>query len=490
MLDLAPNYILPGAVVCPDISGNTVARDCCPAVLIAPMMDTGTAEPYKPYPVPSTRVAAELFGSASPAFHAAEHYLQANPFGELQVMGFNPSSFPGAASASASVELSGTATDASIVSFFVNCQFVSVGAISGDTGEDIAALIADEINASSSLPVTATATPTGLTIDAKFAGSAGNQIVLSASGLPEGLTATLPDMSGGLGVADYATALSSLGDCCCYDFVGIIDNDDNSMDILTNWFEGRWGCDCFVGGRFYNTFRGGFTEMTTYLDRRNDRFGSTMMICPGECAADYEKLGSFIGAAHLRRCNGPSRTWNKAELTGIPNADTGDIACGTSCLSDQERNIIANMGGTLSINGPGAFQVIEIATGLGSVDDDGNIDQFLRFPQAAYQTMDVARKLSAFVDDAYDDVLVVSEETVIRPGSNAVTPNMIKAELKAFFRTLEGTIIENVDNLDDFINVSINENNPSRVDASIFFDLSSALRTFAIQLSPRVTLGV
>lgn len=491
MPDISSNFVLPGAVICPDISGNVIPRDCCPAVIIAPRTG-GTATDYQLNAVATDGLASELFGAGSPAATAASHYLQANPFGELLVMSYTAT---GAAAAGGISVLGGTADENSTEFLNIGGRIITVQILVGDTAQDVRLAIADEIN-SLPLPVSAAVNGNNVELTSGFLGETGNQIQISIEGgggtvggiLGGGIVLGVIPMTGGTGLVDVAQATESLGDCCCYDFVAFTDQNTVVMDQFESWFEGRWGCECFIGGRYYSTFRGDFTEVVTYLDERTDRFASSPIICETEPANDYDILGSFIGATHMRRCESVSRSWYKAELTGIENS--GGASCGESCFSKTERNLIALKGGTTLIDGPGAFQIVEADFGLGALTADGEIDTFLRFPQAAYQTMDVARLFSQFIDDNYDNVLIVANGTFVSQGSNVVTPNMITAEIKAFFQGLEGTIVENADQLDEFIRVEIDEQNPSRVDACVFFDLTSALRTFSVKLSPRISLGV
>lgn len=485
MSEISSNYVLPGAVICPDIEQNTVPRNCCPAVMLVPMLPTGTAEEYTVNSIPNVGTAEELFGEGSIASLMANAYLKNNPFGELEMIPFISTG----AQATATIEIAGTVTDAGTISILIGTQVVNVDLITGDIDTDVADLIGAAMNAATGVPVTASAAGGLVTITAESPGLIGNQIQILIQNSSEGLVLDTTEMSGGSGSADYSLALEAIGECCCYDFFGMPDCEDVYMDQVQAAFAQRWGCECFTGGRYYNTKRGNFSDLSAYLDGRDDSFGSTVLICENEAGSDYEKLAAFIGRTHLIRCDNPATSWYKGDLLCVPNSDIG--GCEDSCFTKSERNILANLGGTTTINGQNGTQIIEFDGGLGGLDSDGNVNLYLRYPQAAYQTMDLAREFSVFADRNYVNAILVDESvnTARANGKNWVTPNMIESDIKAFMASLEGDFVEGLDDLDDLITVQVNSSNPSRVDACVFFDLTSALRTMTFKIAPRVTLG-
>ena len=475
------SYILPGNIICPDLSGNTIPRECCPAVFFAPKSPAGSADDYSVNHAVSRSSAVDLFGADSIAKAMADAYLRINPFGELTIIPYTPTG----AAATSTVTLTGTATESSEITLFVNDTFVQVDVLTGDTAADISALIETAVNAATTLPITASDGGGTVTLTAKTGGDISNQIQVSIVGAPDGMTAEATEMSGGSGTPDYQSLLEAMGECCCYDFLGIPDNDSISMSTVALFYRERWGCECFVGGRYYNTLRGSYTDMITYLDDQQGEnpFGSTIYICESEAAADYQKLAAFIGYAHLSTCQDPAKTWYKGELVGIPNTD---VDCG-ECLTRAERNNIALNGGTTTINGPQGYLIIESDTGLGSPNAQGEVDLFLRYPQAAYQTMRFARLFSEWAEK-FEGLNLSSTEINPPQGVEVLTPNMFVAEYKSFLRPLEGSLIENIDSALELVRFEQNPNNPSRADVCVFFDPISAFRQFAVTLKPRINL--
>lgn len=471
--------ILPGVIICPDIGENTIPRACCSAVFLAPMTDGAESGDYELQRVASKSNAIRLFGAGSPAADMAAMYFGPNPFGELNIVGYNPTG----AAATGQIALTGTATENGIANVFINGDVVTVDILSGDTAGDVAAAIAlAEFG-----PADVVASGDNADFTARFGGAEGNQVQLQLEMDVEGLTAAVTPMSGGAGLPDFTRFYDALGDCCCYDFIGVLGYDDVTMDAASANLAKRWGCECFTGGRFYNAIRGTFGEISTHLANRQgkDPFGSTIMVCPEERIADYEKLAAFIGRAHLMACTNPSRTWYEGELTGVPNVETAN--CVDSCFDRQERNVLALNGLTTIINGPNGYQIIESDTGRGRVNAQGEVDLFLAYPQSAYQTSTFARLFSSWAE-RFNGLNISTNEINPPRGIEVLTPNMFRAEFKSFLREHEGSLVENVEASLDLVTFEQDQNNPSNACVIAYFDPISAFRLFTVSLRPRINL--
>lgn len=485
---VANNYLLSGSVVCPDITDNTIERTCCSAVLIGPFATahTGTAMEGVLYDVPSYGQAVELFGLTSPLARMAECYFASFEGGELQMIGQQST----APSIVAPMSVINVATSSGTITISINQEQITVSVVSGDTAATIRDAIADAINARPELLLTAIASGSFVQLSPTFNTALAGQIVVSVDmGDVQGVLVGTPDFSTATGTLDMTPVLDALGDCCCYDFVGFAESDTATMEAMRNWFADRWDtCDCFVGGRYYNAVRGNFTDLATYATDLGGvhRFGTTVAYCESSMAAPWEVVAGFVGQAHRSVCINPSLPWSGNEIGCFEN-DASSIGCGDACFPTAERNALANMGLTVTKNGPNGLQVVDAEVGLGSPNALGDTDLFLQRPQPAYQTMLAARLFAEFSDELTSQgTIITGDDQLVVSGTNVMTVNMLKTRIISFMDEYAGTLFENIDEVTDLIDVQINSQNPSRVDACVTFDLVSAFRTFATRMKMRV----
>lgn len=484
---ISSTTLIPGTIICPDTSGNTVERDCCPALFVGPMAADGTATPYQLIEDASAKDYRTLLGDTSPLTGAIEAYLDRNPGGLVQVLPYNATG----AVAAGDLTFAGTATENAIVPVNVDGHQFNVTVLTGDTGVEIADAIEAHLATLTGLAIAlpAAASDASVPLNASAGGSWGNGIVLDAdvSDVP-GITVTVTEFAGGAGGPVAATATAAIGDCCCYGFIGLLDNEDTEIAAWSDNLElVRWGCECWTGGRAYIARRmETFTDVTTWLAGRQglDRFMSKIPVCPNVPVSDHEVMARYVGAAHNRSCDDPSAEWTGLDL-GIRNSDSAQ--CDGSCWTREERDIIANRGGSTIVNGSNGFMEIEIDVGAGILDTDGRRDLFHMFPQAAYQTWAFAQAFAEW-ESQFRGLRISFEEITPVEGVEIMTPNMYRSKYKAFLRSIEGTLIENLDAAMELLTFSRDPNNPSAALVEVSFDPISAYRQSRVILRPRLNL--
>jgi phage tail sheath gpL-like len=93
----------------------------------------------------------------------------------------------------------------------------------------------------------------------------------------------------------------------------------------------------------------------------------------------------------------------------------------------------------------------------------------------------VLRYLKGIVTSKYARVKLADNSARLAPGSNVVTPNMIRADLIAAYRTLEDNgVVQNGDAFKSGLIVQRNSQNPNRVDILWPGTLINQLRIFAL----------
>lgn len=472
------NLILPLAHFCVDDGFQPTERPCCPALIMAPMLPGAIADPDQPYAIATCAQAEELFGTGSVAADMACYYLFNNAFGELFVVGLEDTG----AQAEACIEITNAPTNAGTLTIRIGDTPYYITVFPSDTTQDIADTLFDAINSDSSAPFIATSSANSkVTIQAKNGGEQGNTIPICVNTEfgeedPEGIKYEITPFENGAGFYDLDTALANLGECC-YDFTGIPFCDVANFNQLEEEMIDRWSCDRLIGGRWYATCCDTFTNHINLLNNVEYQYGSIILCCPEECHIPWRETAAFIGRTHLVTCIDPSRSWYGQQLEGIRCATS---ECEEDCFTRQERNILALNGGTVTRCGPNGFKIIELES---AVRNNG-LDDIWRYPQTAYQTIRFLRSLNNFVNSNFANTRIVDDLSSVVDGTSAITPEMMVELIKAWAIDTQSGLIDNANDLNDFIQIDRNPNNPNRIDMCINIDLANALRVIAIKVRP------
>lgn len=172
----------------------------------------GTAEGSQPALTPvevfSDEEARALFGTGSLAHLMVRAAITANPYLRLTVVTV-PDDAAGIA-ATGKLTLTGTSTGVGVVNLTIGSQLVQVAAALGDAAAAVADALAERVNASRILPVTAAAANGVVTLTARNKGAAGNGVSLAASLAVPGLAAEIAPMAGGMTDPDIAPGLAAV----------------------------------------------------------------------------------------------------------------------------------------------------------------------------------------------------------------------------------------------------------------------------------------
>lgn len=179
-------------------------------LIIASMLDGGSAEENVPVQVASADVADELFGAGSQAALMTKAFRKNSQFMDLWVAPVAD----GTTKATKEVTFAGTTTAKGTLHLYVGGKEINLSIDSGKTATEVASDVAVAIT--SEFPVTAIAAAGVVTFTAKNGGTAGNSIdvrVNYASGqvLPAGLTCSGTGyLAGGDGDPSIATVIENI----------------------------------------------------------------------------------------------------------------------------------------------------------------------------------------------------------------------------------------------------------------------------------------
>ncbi|WP_140918453.1 phage tail sheath subtilisin-like domain-containing protein [Limnobaculum xujianqingii] len=152
--------------------------------------------------------AASYFGRGSLAHLMAKEAMTANPYINLSVIGVEDAE--GSQVAKGSLKLTGTATNAGVISLYIATTRIDITSRNGDDAATLMASLVTALNKNPDLPVTAAITAETVTITAKNKGAFGNDIILRATSTVAGITSELTPMAGGLLEVDIRDALAAI----------------------------------------------------------------------------------------------------------------------------------------------------------------------------------------------------------------------------------------------------------------------------------------
>lgn len=463
------------------------------ALLIGSMITSGSLEgsatPNTAVQIASVTGAKQQFGQGSVLANMAWAYRQSDPFGEVWGL---PLADSGTA-ATGNIVFTGPATAAGALSLYIAGQLVSVNVTNGMTSAQLATATVAAIAALTDLPVTAAvdgSNTSKVDLTAKSASATGNDIDIrlnyggTAAGqaTPAGISATITAMSGGATNPTLTTALANLANLP-FDFIACAYNDSTSMAALTAFLNdtaGRWSWETQLYGHYFVAYRGTNSALGTWGETLNDQHSTAMGIY-GSPSPVWNWAASLTGAVAVAARADPGQPLQTVVLGGVlapPVAQQFSLSQQNALLYDGISTYNCSPAGVVSIQRLITTYQLNL---LGQPDDS-----YLEV-ETMMLLMYVLRALAAVVNTKYARVKLAADGTRFAPGSNIVTPSIIKADLVAQYQALEyGGYVQQSDVFADNLVVQINATNPNRVDVLYPAILIEQLTTFAVLLQFRL----
>jgi phage tail sheath gpL-like len=428
---------VPGVFVEMDPSQANTGTALQSTLLIGQKSATGTAVADTPIEVESLAQVLSLCGQGSILAAMAQRYLDRDPFGDLWLL---PLVDPAAgAAATGTITVTGTATASGTLNLYIAGQRVQVAVNNGDTAAIIGPAINTAINADDDLPVTSAAVAGVVTLTALNKGALGNDIQVQANYLGAGggeypvpgVTLAFVAMAGGTASPTLTAGLANLSSKP-YDFICTPYNDTASLNALQSFFAddvGRWSWQQMIYGGAFSAFRGTLGACSAFGNARNDQHMSVMAFngSPDPVwiwAAEY----CAAAATSLRIDPGLPLQYINTTLQPPPVASQWTLG---------ERNTLLYDGMSTTRVGAGNTVIIERAATTYQKNAAGAVDNSYLDVETPYGLMFVSRDLSNYLLTRYARKKLVSDATMILPGSNCVNAPMIRASVIAEYRALE-----------------------------------------------------
>lgn len=454
------------------------------ALIIAQITSSGTATANTPILCTSVSQAETLGGSGSMLHLMYDAYRQNDSFGEVWVL---PIADNGSGvQATGSIEFTSPPTASGTLCVYIAGQKITVAVTSAMDESDVADALIAEITATTKLPVTAAIDGSNadkVNITAKHKGETGNGIDIrvnylgSAGGevTPTGLAYTITAMASGATNPTLTTALSNCGDEP-FDFIAFPYTDSTSLNAIKDFLNdstGRWAWSKQLYGHFFTAYKNTVGNQTTLGNARNDQHGSIMGFNNSPTPAWL--LAAMItgrAAASLRVDPGlPLQTLSINGFLAPPIASRFNLS---------ERNTLLFDGiSTFTVGQDGTCYIENLITTYQKNAFDTPDDSYLQV-ETMFLIAYVLRRLKTLVTSKYGRKKLAADGVRVPAGGNVVTPNLIKSDLIAEYRTMESEGY--VQNSELFAQEVIVEKSttPNRVNVLFPPTLIEQLRIFAV----------
>ena len=465
-----------------DASQANSATQAQRTLVIGQITAAGTLTPNVPQISQGIGEARALGGAGSMLAGMVEAYRANDSFGELWYL---PLADDGAAiAATGTITFTGPTTASGTLALYIAGQLLSIVIASGQTAAQVAATVAAAINAAVNLPVTAAAAAGVVTVTAKNKGLAGNDIDLrvnyrgapAGEQLPTGLTATVVAMANGAGNPALTTALANLGDLS-FDFIVSPYTDATSTAAITallNDTVGRWSWQSQLYGHAFIGKRGTVGQLAAFGTGLNDQHLSCMGFADSP-SPNWAWAAAVAGAAAVSLRNDPGLPLQTVAIAGVLAPPT------QSRFALSQRNTLLYDGvSTFRVDPSGAVAIENLITTY-QLNGQGQPDNSYLEIETLFLLVYVLRRLAQVITSKYSRVKLADNGTRLLPGSSVVTPAIIRADLIAAYRQLEGEgMVQGSDAFAANLIVQRNAQNPNRLDVLWPGTLVGQLRVFAL----------
>jgi phage tail sheath gpL-like len=446
------------------------------------MTSAGAATPNVPLISSGTGDANVQAGANSVLALMTAAYRQNDQFGELWYLPVQDAA--GAVAATGSIAFTSAPTANGTISLYIAGQLVTVPVTAGQTTAQIATAVAAAINLIPSMPVTAAASTSTVTLTADNKGLVGNDIDIrfnyigttAGEALPTGLAATITAMAGGTTSPTLTTALGNLQDMP-FDFIACAFTDTTSLDALKAFLNdstGRWSWQQQVYGHVFVAYRSTWAGLTTFGTSRNNQHESIMGFNDSPTPAwQWAAAIAAVTAVSVRADPGvPMQT---VALTGVLAPPL------QSRFNLSQRNTLLYDGiATFTVGDDGTVAIENLITSY-QTNAFGQPDNSYLEVETMFLLAYVLRRLRTLVTSKYARVKLAANGTRFGPGAGIVTPNIIKADQIAEYQAMEYEgYVQGSDKFAQSIIVEQNAQNPNRVDVLWPGTLINQLRIFAL----------
>lgn len=465
-----------------DSSAANTASSAMRRLIVGQVNDSATSESIgKLVLVSSLAIAKTIGGQGSMLAAMYETWRKSDPIGEVWCL---PVPKDTGSAASATVTVTGTATEAGLLSLYIGGVRVQSVVTQAASPTAVAAALAVKINATPDLPVTAVASSGVVTLTCKWSGESGNDISLVLNRLgksngestPAGVTVVVTAMSAGVGAPDVVDAIAALGDEP-FEFLCQPWSDTTTLNAWRDVLDdntGRWSWAKQLFGHVYSAKRGTVGTLVAAGQVRNDQHMTIQGVEAGVpqpvwvvAAALAARTAVFISADASR----PTQSGSMPGLDPAPASDRFTLTERQSLLSY----------GIATAYFEGGYVRIQRSITTYQKNAYGQADNSYLDSETMHQSAFIVRRMQSVITSKYGRHKLASDGTNFGAGQPIVTPSTIRGELIAQYAKLEREgHVENAELFAEHLIVERDSNDPSRVNVLFPPDYINGLRIFAL----------
>lgn len=461
------------------------------ALLIGQKTSAGTLAANVAVICPSQSDGRTAAGAGSILAGMIDAYRGGDQFGEMWVL---PLADDGSAvAATGSMTFTGPTTAVGTLSLYVAGRLVSIAIASGQSAAQVATTVAAALMGTSGLPVTAAVdgvVTTKVNLTARNAGECGNDIdvrvnykgVPGGEALPAGLAVTFVAMASGTTNPVLTTAIANLPERP-FDFIVCSLTDATSLAAiaaLLNDATGRWSYLSQVYGHCWISKRGSAGTNASFATGLNNQHFTNIPFQDSP-TPPWKWAAAFAGvdAVSLRADPGvPLQTLIVPGVLAPPDASQWKLPV---------RNNTLLYGGcsTWTVDASGNVVIENIITTY-VTNVQGQADDSYLQVETMFLIPFVLRAFSSLVSIKYARKKLAADGTRLLPNSNTVTPSMIRADIIAKYRELEGGgYVQNAAAFAAALIVEKDTAHPNRVNMLLPATFIEQFRVFAVLLQFR-----
>jgi phage tail sheath gpL-like len=358
---------------------------------------------------------------------------------------------------------------------------VKAAVASGDTATDVAAAVAAAINADGDLPVTASPTTGTVTITARNAGEAGNDIDIrhnyfSDQELPAGITAAITPMAAGATNPDVSEVITAIGDDW-YQVWAMPYSDLANLTLVKDELERRWGPEVQIEGVAFAAATGTVSELVTEGGNHNSAFLS-IQDANASPSPPYEWAAALCAVVSKFGQIDPARPFQTLPIEHIkaeaPSARRTRSERNTLLNNSIATHTVEDAGGQVRVE----RLITTYSTNQAGADDTAFLDVntpltlgYLRYDFRTFWLTKYPRHKLGQDSKRYGE------------GQAIMTPKLARAEAIFKFRQWEEmALVEDADQFKNDLIVEINASDPNRLDFLLPPNLVNQLRVTAAQI--------
>lgn len=455
-------------------------------LLIGQMLSAATAAPGIPQKVSSDSAVAGICGSGSMLHSMMTAYLANDISAELWILPLADGS-TGTTAATGKLKVVTAAAATGVLSLYIAGMRVQLTVVSTDDNVAVAAAIAAVINGQSKLPVTAEVDPAAtdtVKLTAKNKGAHGNSIDIrlnyqgAAGGeeTPQGMTLTITPMASGAGAPALTDALGNLQDRA-FDFIVNPYSDTTSLDAVKEFLSdatGRWSYAQQLYGHSFGALAGTYGSLSAAGEARNNQH-ETLLGINGSPTPAYIWAAALTGAIAPSLRNDPGRPTQTLTISGVLAPPLEE-----RFMLTERNNLLYSGISTFTVADDGSVQVEKTITTYQKNKFGDADDSYLNI-ETLFLLMFVTRFLRTQITSKFSRMKLANDGTRFAPGSAIVTPNVIRAELIAQYRTLEyNGYVQDAAAFAKTLLVERNSSNTKRIDVLWTGTLIDQLEIFAL----------